>query len=480
MQEYLKKELQRLRERTYMSFDYSGYGHLYHHFDHLVQHLDKWKAAIPQDSAVVQSELLATIDFLLTESQDNHYGSSTERLLYSARSFYCADKLSQYIVSQNEIQELQYKHINVFRTLSKTGITALLPDEVFDKYFDLLKWQPILDITIKACIIKSSIFRNWNIDEVYVAYQQIKLTHKLITAYIQKFEDHFSMGRWLADINIAKFVNALYHSDVQYPARHHRELYLSNSITLILELFYTFFQHDVVELLSRVSKKNIIEALEMMNDSDFKDFMTTISPYLIDTKVQHIFEHFADDDEDWVVRLCSSLQAEAAKKQPFYDIAWAVALSTYQPRCQENPFDFNAFRTIIETTLNGAFGVTQAARCRWQQDRAILQKHPLPWSYLYDCMKISHKDFVLILPFEIANDLRCHITVKERLQVYGWYDETSDAIYVFAYTGKSEDEENTSPAYDGYGRYDTYYEIVEGSINKEGIWIKQPSKRYIF
>ena len=137
---------------------------------------------------------------------------------------------------------------------------------------------------------------------------------------------------------------------------------------------------------------------------------------------------------------------------------------------------------MIRAAADGAFDICDTATCRsLRRGMAVKQVKDLPWNYLFQCIKISDKDFQIKHPPSIARIFLKYI-IKENAKdsIYAWYDSETDGIKVLAYTGRSEDEENTYPAYDGYGRYDTYYEIVEGVISPEGdSWIVTPKTRYV-
>lgn len=137
---------------------------------------------------------------------------------------------------------------------------------------------------------------------------------------------------------------------------------------------------------------------------------------------------------------------------------------------------------MIRSVDDGAFGVCSAPNCRHHYaSMAVMQLKDVPWSYLFQCMKISAKHFdSVILPPKLAPDFVKHIRADFTFCVCAWYDTEHDGIHVLAYNGHYHEEENTSPAYDGYGRYDTSYGIVEGVINADGTaWICPPSCRFV-
>lgn len=159
---------------------------------------------------------------------------------------------------------------------------------------------------------------------------------------------------------------------------------------------------------------------------------------------------------------------------------WAKALSgcALDNRDAEQA-KYNVLLELIRNACNGAFDIAAQPNCRHsKQGWAILQVKELPWEYVFDCMKVSGKDFRIIPPEKVNIRFGKYLHKKEA-SVYGWYEAESDAIHIFSYTGRYKEEEDTSPGYDGYGKYDTYYEIVEAWMSRDGVWVKPPKTRYI-
>lgn len=102
---------------------------------------------------------------------------------------------------------------------------------------------------------------------------------------------------------------------------------------------------------------------------------------------------------------------------------------------------------------------------------------PLPWTSTYQNLKLSGMEEKINLPFDLLRDLLRDIELPNPV-FYGKYDEPTESTYVYAYTGRIQEEENTAPAYDGYGRYDRSREITEGYIDNKGQWIRRPEKRF--
>ena len=86
-------------------------------------------------------------------------------------------------------------------------------------------------------------------------------------------------------------------------------------------------------------------------------------------------------------------------------------------------------------------------------------------------LKLSKKDFYIFLPDNIK-------AFGGEKQVYAWYNKKIDAIECFAYTGNFETEEDCYGGYDGFGRFDKEYEIIQGAIDEKGHWTVRPYKAF--
>lgn len=157
-----------------------------------------------------------------------------------------------------------------------------------------------------------------------------------------------------------------------------------------------------------------------------------------------------------------------------YDYEWAEMLSIckLKGRVGEPNYDFTL--DLIRNACEKSFDIGDNAKCRLsERPMAIYQIKPLPWEYLYQCIKMSKKDFHVMLPDDIKSKI-----FEGKREVYAWYNEEINAVECFAYTGRIEVEENTSPGYDGYGRFDRDYEIIQGAIGKNGRWKVKPYKSW--
>lgn len=160
---------------------------------------------------------------------------------------------------------------------------------------------------------------------------------------------------------------------------------------------------------------------------------------------------------------------------------WAKLLRHYAfDSHADTTWGFLACCGIVRQACNGAFDVGDTARCRSEGgNRAIVQKRDLPWRYLYECIRLSGKDFHIFLPKTAPCRSVPFRQETKRQHVYAWYDEESDGVAVLAYTGKWREEQITYPEFDGYGRFDYEDEIVTGIIDKDGKWMSNPQLRWI-
>ena len=163
-----------------------------------------------------------------------------------------------------------------------------------------------------------------------------------------------------------------------------------------------------------------------------------------------------------------------------YNTEWAEALGGYfLDYRKDGQAAYNELLDLIRNACDGAFNITGQPNCRYsKQSVAIKQIKELPWEYIFDCMKTSGKDFEILPTDKIKSCFGIHLRNKSA-RVFGWYDETLDAIHIFSYTGRYEEEEDTLPGYDGYGRFDTYYQIVEAWVARKGEWVVKPKTRYV-
>lgn len=159
---------------------------------------------------------------------------------------------------------------------------------------------------------------------------------------------------------------------------------------------------------------------------------------------------------------------------------WCEFLSVYD--LSEYVDGIRTYRELVDmirTAADGAFDICDSARCRHR--KAILPVKEVSWDYLYQCMKISGKDFQINLPSSIAGlFLKNIINIRNKEHVYAWYDSETEGVSVLAYTGREKEEEIIYPEYDGYGRYDTSYEVVEGVLDSTRTkWIRRPKTHLV-
>ena len=152
-----------------------------------------------------------------------------------------------------------------------------------------------------------------------------------------------------------------------------------------------------------------------------------------------------------------------------HDLEWAELISLYKlVRYDDGPETFESLLEMIRTACDGAFDVVFAPHIKAPGPH-IMQHKWLPWDELFDIMKLSGKNFIIDLPQEVNwVGYRFRRDTDGEIRVYARYDDTTDTILLRHFTGREEEEENTAPAYDGYGRYDTYYECLTTRIVRRG------------
>lgn len=96
--------------------------------------------------------------------------------------------------------------------------------------------------------------------------------------------------------------------------------------------------------------------------------------------------------------------------------------------------NYKVYLELIREAGEGFFCVTGNATCRHGRKMAIVQQKELPWEYLFQCMKLSAKDFLVKLP-DYLHDDKFRANSEGEVFVYAWYDAEIDAIQVFANTG---------------------------------------------
>lgn len=157
-----------------------------------------------------------------------------------------------------------------------------------------------------------------------------------------------------------------------------------------------------------------------------------------------------------------------------YDYEWAELLSICKLKGRVGDPNYDFTLGLIRSACDNAFDIEGNANCRLTtRSMAIRQTKYLQWNYLYRCIKMSKKDFIVMLPEGINSS-----AFKGVSDVYAWYNKKIDAIECLAYTGRIVVDEEPSPGYDGFGRFDKEYEIVQGAIDENGKWQVKPYKAF--
>ena len=157
-----------------------------------------------------------------------------------------------------------------------------------------------------------------------------------------------------------------------------------------------------------------------------------------------------------------------------FNYDWALVLRDFALDSHiDGEKNYKVCLDLILEAGEGFFRVMGNATCRYRRSMAIVQLKELPWEYLFQCMKLSNKDFLVKLPDHL-HDNRFKANSEGEVFVYAWYDAEIDAIQVFDNTGNIREEQDTSPGYDGYGRFDRDYERVRGVIDANCQWKVKP------
>ena len=157
-----------------------------------------------------------------------------------------------------------------------------------------------------------------------------------------------------------------------------------------------------------------------------------------------------------------------------FNYDWALVLRDYALDIHiDGEKNYKVCLDLIIEAGEGFFRVTGNAACRHSRSMAIVQLKELPWEYLFQCMKLSNKDFLFKLPDHL-HDNKFKANSEGEVFVYAWYAAEIDAIQVFDNTGNIREEQDTSPGYDGYGRFDCDYERVRGVIDANCQWKVKP------
>ena len=151
-----------------------------------------------------------------------------------------------------------------------------------------------------------------------------------------------------------------------------------------------------------------------------------------------------------------------------FNYDWDLVLRDYAlDRHLDGEKNYNACQDIIQEAGDGFFRITGNATCRYSRNMAILQMKELPWEYLFQCMKISDKDFLIKLPTHL-HDNKFRANSDGEVYVYAWYDPELNAIQVFNFIllfHKNRQKHHSKCPCHKRNRYNKYYRFLMPSQN---------------
>lgn len=314
MNEDLKQKLRKMRKRIDTS---SGCGYLYHHFDDLVKELEIWTERNPQDENV--EELIETIEAFSCECGFcTRYTYGWQQ--YAARSLYCADYLLKFVKDASKRNQLEDMLLIKFDRIMDSGAIIFVEGKLLQKYLlheaGKCNHQRNYQRIIKQATESACSHHPVEEDVEYVAFKSSKLASQWIREYLDRFGDYSLLKKWIPAMDTVRLADIWYN----FPDRHIRsraprfvrmiesiEKYLDDSLEIHLQLWNLWFEHDKQEVLETVRAEDLIEILEVTEDKDFCRIMNELVKIPGNEKVREIMEHFAEDDEDWIVSLSKRL-----------------------------------------------------------------------------------------------------------------------------------------------------------------------------
>ena len=303
-------QINRIRKRISKS---SGCSYLYRYFDDLVRSLQNRQEPL---SIAESSEL---IDLICDYARDSRYNNfaSANWVRYSARCFYCADFLLNYL-ADTHTAGLKRTLNQYFMELVDSGVALIIPQDVVDKYLEnninpenhKNFYNHILDNAISQCHRS----RLWRGSEVTLARDYTKAVDYYIRQYIEKYSDYSMLKIWIPMLNtrhVAKFWYEYPESgNYRHCGNYEREC-IENSLDAMLdvhlELFNLWYEYNAQEVIDVMPIDDLIEIMEVLDDEVFENILKNISGLPKSEKIKSVLEHFMEDDEAWVVNLSKML-----------------------------------------------------------------------------------------------------------------------------------------------------------------------------
>lgn len=290
------------------------YDYLYDGFDELVKTLEA-EGNKPL-TAAEEYELGNLIRLLAKDSRYNNH-SSANWIRYSARCFFCADALVQYV--DEKVQETQVEFLNeYFLELVNSGVVPIIEDGTSDKYIKINAARKccsdFYDTIITKAISESSRGRIWSADEMSLRYRYTLSIKRLILKYVADYSELLFLKKWLPQMNTVGLAKVWYEypesPNYRHSGRYTRasvEKSLDGMLEVHLELLSFWYSHNPIEMIDSFSCEDLIEILEVTEDDEFEKILRHAITLPFNEKIKIVLEHFIDDDEDHIVILSREL-----------------------------------------------------------------------------------------------------------------------------------------------------------------------------
>ncbi|MBP5328216.1 MAG: hypothetical protein J6Y98_09955 [Bacteroidales bacterium] len=307
-------KIAKIKKRIHKS---SSCDYLYSHFDDLLTELNTLKEGnLPID---VSSELCSLIHVYAEDSIYNT-NASANWVRYSARCFYCADYLVHYLEEPSKEKEEGFLN-GYFFQLVEACVAPVLQQDVLAKYIqrNINSIPPVelYDNLIRKATRECLRCRLWSASEVSLSLTYNKSIKWLINSYIKAYSDYSMLKIWIPLLNTVRLASMWYEypdsANYEHLGRYTRvsvKRCLDEMLEIHLALFRLWYWHNSQEILEVLSLEDLIEVLEVYDDDEFEKTLRHMVTLPYNEKIQGVLKHFAEDDEDWIVRLSKELLSQ--------------------------------------------------------------------------------------------------------------------------------------------------------------------------
>ena len=250
------------------------------------------------------------------DSRYNNYASANW-MRYSARCFYCADRLAQYITGIHKESIINMLN-RYFWELVDSRVAPIIQQEVLDKYIQMhvtpSNAKELYGTLICKAICECGRCRYWRGNDICLAWLYTQSAFRFVMDYIKIYSDYSVLKEWVPLFETVRLANYWY----EYPDScnyHHTKPYERNLIIEILdkmldkhlELLSFWFWHSPLEFIDTLPLNDLIEILEVEEDDEFTKILNHMVTFPYNDKVEGILKHFEHDDEQWIVDLSIQL-----------------------------------------------------------------------------------------------------------------------------------------------------------------------------